>query len=320
MELFCSNELLKAHKMGTAGQTRVFYWLIHYWRWQKEDTFTASVPKIKKDSRYRGFTYNETKKCNIFIPDRIVLDRGGNFKSIPVFGEMSVNKDTKEMRIEVSQYGKDFLNRPSSSFAKLDLNELSQMTSKFQIRMFEFLTINSNIINRFIKMDELKEFFEVKKTYNTKHFLDKINKSLDVINKKTKFKVSLELFRKNRTIHKVKFEINKRNTNIKKIPFRDFALNTSFSVEYVKYYLDTYKDIHKKRHPNYSFEKWEDLTVAINNFEGNCIQGIEFHLEEVIDEHLMYKYDNEPMYHLHQFTGEVKNNRAYEAARKHGFL
>lgn len=208
-KLICQNDLIDSIKRYAPIELKVFYNMLYCYK----DQFN-----YKPDLQDEECTYMEIYKLNGYlgkknlsqkeIIDIIVnLPKGINSKDkkkyISVFESIVYDEEEDEIVYKITDTFKPFVDDVIKKFTVLELKSLSNLSSSYSLRMFEFISKNKGLDFYKMPIEDFRKYFKIPKTYTMCNIDQRVvNPCIIDINTKTNLKVKIEKVKsKNRVTH-----------------------------------------------------------------------------------------------------------------------
>jgi plasmid replication initiation protein len=145
-------------------------------------------------------------------PKDFKIQENKTYRIISIFDEIVINTEKKEILFYFSKNSLKYFDVKNGNFTKINLNELILLSSDYSIKMYEVISMYSNLNNSIkIQFDTFKELFNIQSSYQTKDISTKILKPvINEINKKTKYIINIDKIKNNRKITHIILNINKK--------------------------------------------------------------------------------------------------------------
>lgn len=144
--------------------------------------------------------------------DRSVLISNNDFKQEFRWIESKAIYYKGESKVELifSTSVMPYLTKLEKQFTKIVLQNISQLSSSYTIRLYELLSQYKTIGRRVISVDEFRQFLRTNNKYVDFKSLKQwvINPSLKELNEKTDLNIELNLIKKGRKIDSLDFQFN----------------------------------------------------------------------------------------------------------------
>ncbi|MGX9459608.1 replication initiation protein (plasmid) [Photobacterium damselae subsp. damselae] len=144
--------------------------------------------------------------------DRSVLISNDDFKQEFRWIESKAVYYKGESKVELifSTSVMPYLTKLEKQFTKIVLQNISQLSSSYTIRLYELLSQYKTIGRRIISVDEFRQFLRTENKYVDFKSLKQwvINPSLKELNEKTDLNIKLNLIKKGRKIDSLDFQFN----------------------------------------------------------------------------------------------------------------
>lgn len=202
--LMCSNELIENVKKHNSVELKVFYNLLYAYKTAtfRHSTFLEEEEEDDVEIEYPVYQiqdYLGKKHLSLRDIKQIILDmpkiiyNKDKLGFISVFDTLNFEEDTGIIRFTLANTFKHHVGDLLQNFTMLELSQLSNLSSVYSQRLFEFISKNRNIGTYKMPVDEFKNFFDISPTYTMGNIGQKIlDPAIRDINDLTDFNVSVK--------------------------------------------------------------------------------------------------------------------------------